>query len=176
MGEGSADAPREISAFDLVNRFKFHPATPTTGPLHDLVRQLHLELAEKLQGICPPGRELSTAITKLEESMMWSNAAIARGWMPIAETVQKTTKDDVKKLLVPYALDHEGNFRMSEFMRETEIAVGRGDPRTTIARAADELVDEGILLNGVAPGSGQHRVLGIGDREAAEAWIKENIA
>lgn len=31
-----------------------------------------------LLGICPDSRELSTALTKLEEAVFWANAAIAR--------------------------------------------------------------------------------------------------
>lgn len=60
------------------NDFQFHPATDTTGPLHDEVRTLCLGLALKLTDICPPGRDLSLALTSLEETMHWANAAIAK--------------------------------------------------------------------------------------------------
>jgi hypothetical protein len=63
---------------DLANRFKFHPATETTGPTHDNVRYHCFTMAEWLNDVLPEGREKSLAITKLEEVMMWSNAAIAR--------------------------------------------------------------------------------------------------
>lgn len=63
---------------DIGNRFKFHPATPTTGPQHDSVRGECMALAYTLNALLPDGREKSLAITHLEETMMWSNAAIAR--------------------------------------------------------------------------------------------------
>lgn len=63
---------------NLDNRFTFHPATPTTGPHHDTVRGRCLKLAHELDALLPESREKSLAITKLEEVMMWSNAAIAR--------------------------------------------------------------------------------------------------
>lgn len=60
------------------NDFQFHPATDKTGPMHDKVRELLRMAAHELIERVPEGRELSTALTKLEEAMMWSNAAIAR--------------------------------------------------------------------------------------------------
>jgi hypothetical protein len=63
---------------DLRNRFIFHPATEKTGPQHERVRAECLRLARLFNEMLPDGREKSTAMTKLEEVMMWSNAAIAR--------------------------------------------------------------------------------------------------
>ena len=63
---------------DLVNRFKFHPATESTGPQHDAARRYCGELAKYLFNNLPDSREKSVAITKLEEVMFWANAAIAR--------------------------------------------------------------------------------------------------
>jgi hypothetical protein len=67
-----------LTRADLDNRFRFHPATPTTGPKHDLVRELCLDLARQLVEEIPAGREQALAITRLEEVMFWSNAAVAR--------------------------------------------------------------------------------------------------
>lgn len=63
---------------DLVNRFKFHPATESTGPRHDEIRRDCGDLAKRLFNKLPDSREKSVAITKLEEVMFWANAAIAR--------------------------------------------------------------------------------------------------
>lgn len=70
--------PRGITSDDLNNRFAFHPASDSTGPQHAEVRRQCFVLAEFLVASIPPGREASLAITAIEESMMWANAAIAR--------------------------------------------------------------------------------------------------
>lgn len=69
----------QIPQADLTNRFEYHPpVTPEIGDLHGDVRGKFLYFARWANKNLPPGRELSLAITKLEESMMWMNAAIAR--------------------------------------------------------------------------------------------------
>lgn len=44
----------------------------------DQVRGALIHLGEQLEIVLPPGRELSLALTKLEELCFWSIAAIAR--------------------------------------------------------------------------------------------------
>lgn len=63
---------------EIVSRFQFHPANEVTGAMHDRVRALCSALALQLNASLPESREKSLAITKLEETLMWSNAAIAR--------------------------------------------------------------------------------------------------
>lgn len=64
---------------ELAHRFQFHPATsPTRGAEHDAVRTRCGDLAAFLNEVVPEGREKSLAVTKVEEAMMWANAAIAR--------------------------------------------------------------------------------------------------
>lgn len=62
----------------IENDFTFHPSTPDTGVKHDTVRVFLKGAAHTLKSIVPEGRELSLALTALEEVMMWSNAGIAR--------------------------------------------------------------------------------------------------
>jgi hypothetical protein len=65
---------------DLDRRFGFHPATnDVVAAAHQQVRQMCREVAAELTAMLPDSRERSLAITKLEEAMMWGNAAIARG-------------------------------------------------------------------------------------------------
>ena len=71
-------APRQGSDADLHNRFDFHPATDVTGPLHAEVRDRCYALALSLVDLLPEGREQALVLTKIEEAMMWANAAIAR--------------------------------------------------------------------------------------------------
>lgn len=66
------------TADDLVNRFSFHPADERKREIHDRIRDLHLQTALVMSEIVPPGRELSSCLTRLEESMFWANAGVAR--------------------------------------------------------------------------------------------------
>lgn len=72
----------EVERRELTRRitsdFKFHPATETTGPFYTEVRQACELLAHRLHSLIPESRELSLALTKLEEAMFWANAGIAR--------------------------------------------------------------------------------------------------
>ena len=64
---------------DLDNRFAYHPPkNENTAQTHGLIRDNCRGLAAMLDAHCPDSRELSLAITKLEEVMYWANAAIAR--------------------------------------------------------------------------------------------------
>lgn len=65
---------------DLVNRFAYH--RPTNPHLTEQVfpgfRDACLDLARAINDVAPESREKSLAITALEESCMWTIAAIAR--------------------------------------------------------------------------------------------------
>ena len=62
----------------IKNNFTYHP--PTEGQINKYqgLREYGLQLAEIINLICPDSREKSLALTKLEEAVMWANAAIAR--------------------------------------------------------------------------------------------------
>lgn len=64
---------------DLRTRFRYHkPKNSATETKHENIRAIVYESALRIDVLCPDGREKSLAITKLEEAMMWANAAIAR--------------------------------------------------------------------------------------------------
>jgi hypothetical protein len=69
--------PKNTGQDDILDRFRFHPATETTGPKHDEVRLKHEKMASFILQAVPAGRHQSLALTALQESMMWCNAAIA---------------------------------------------------------------------------------------------------
>lgn len=63
---------------ELENRFTYHPPTPDSVPKYTEIRNSAKALAEVIYTLCPPSREKALAFTKLEEAVMWANAAIAR--------------------------------------------------------------------------------------------------
>lgn len=58
----------------------FHPVIPELEQArrYEHIRALAKEVGKELLGMCPPSRELSLALTHLEEVVYWANASIAR--------------------------------------------------------------------------------------------------
>lgn len=67
-----------MEAMDLLTRFMYHAPKGDQSALYEKVRGDAHQLAVDLNSLCPDSRELSLAITKLEEVVFWANAAIAR--------------------------------------------------------------------------------------------------
>lgn len=63
---------------DITNRFTFHPSTPTTASKYEAMRAKALELAAWMDENAPESRELSLALTNLDQAVMWFNASVAR--------------------------------------------------------------------------------------------------
>lgn len=63
---------------ELDKRFKHHPPTEGQPTKYALIRSHCRELAQLIDETAPDSREKSLAVTSLEETMMWTNAAIAR--------------------------------------------------------------------------------------------------
>jgi hypothetical protein len=63
---------------ELENNFIYH--TPKEGQTlkYEEIRHAAKMLAYLYNDLCPKSRELSLALTNLEESSMWANASIAR--------------------------------------------------------------------------------------------------
>ena len=58
--------------------FTYHPPKGDQTERHQAIRAQAGSLAKGVVMLCPPSRERSLALTKLEEAVMWANAAIAR--------------------------------------------------------------------------------------------------
>ena len=63
---------------DLENRFTYHSPTGNQPAAYEAIRAGAREYALFLNRTVPDGRELSLALTHLEESVFWANAGIAR--------------------------------------------------------------------------------------------------
>lgn len=59
------------------NSFTYHPPKNDQSARYEVLRNNAKELAILIVQITPKSREQSLAITKLEESIMWANKAIA---------------------------------------------------------------------------------------------------
>lgn len=58
--------------------FTYHAPKEGQPEKYQALRDKAKELAYLIAELVPPGREQSLAMTKLEESVMWANAGIAR--------------------------------------------------------------------------------------------------
>lgn len=61
----------------IENIFTFHPVFGDQRERYEYLRQKAKELALVFLSLTPKSREQSLAITALQESVMWANAAIA---------------------------------------------------------------------------------------------------
>ena len=62
----------------LDQNFTYHPPKGNQTERYAYLREYAKGMAFRIMESCPPSRERSLAITKLEEAVMWANAAIAR--------------------------------------------------------------------------------------------------
>jgi hypothetical protein len=63
---------------DLETRFTYHAPKEGQPETYKALRNKAKELAYDILNMTPPGREQSLALTKLEETVFWANAGIAR--------------------------------------------------------------------------------------------------
>lgn len=63
---------------ELESRFTSHAPKNDQTKRYQVIRSKALEVATFLDENCPESRELSLALTKLEECVFWANASIAR--------------------------------------------------------------------------------------------------
>lgn len=63
---------------DLTNRFTYHAPKEGQPEIYQEIRRAGFDFALLIDRYAPESRELSLAITKIEEAVFWANAAIAR--------------------------------------------------------------------------------------------------
>ena len=62
----------------IENNFKYHSPKEGQPEKYEILRNQAKQLAYVFENLCSNSREKSVAMTKLEEAVMWANAAIAR--------------------------------------------------------------------------------------------------
>lgn len=62
----------------ITRAFTYHPPNASQVDIMRTIREEAKAFAELLDTGCPDGREKAVALTKLEETVMWANAAIVR--------------------------------------------------------------------------------------------------
>jgi len=67
-----------LSIASIENNFTYHKPFGDQQERYERIRALGKELAYEFSFSCPNSRELSVALTRLEDSIMWANSAIAR--------------------------------------------------------------------------------------------------
>lgn len=63
---------------DLLRRFTYHEPTEGQPEQYAEIRAAGLDLAEVIGFECPDSPERAQALNKIDEAVMWANAAIAR--------------------------------------------------------------------------------------------------
>lgn len=71
----------------IKNDFTYHKPPAEIGQVFVTIREKAKELALLIDRVVPPGREQSSALTRLEEAVMHANAGIARKY-PVEPVVQ----------------------------------------------------------------------------------------
>ncbi len=81
MGPGKGISGKEDEADklqEIETRFTYHPPKEGQPAKFERIRAEAKGLALTIKELCPGSRESALAMTKLEEAVMWANAAIAR--------------------------------------------------------------------------------------------------
>ncbi len=64
---------------ELTTRFTYHaPVTREQQVKYEKLRAAAKDYAKMVEDLCPESREKSIAMTNIEQSSMWANAAVAR--------------------------------------------------------------------------------------------------
>ena len=63
---------------EIENNFMYHKPKDDQSEKYEALRAKAKEFAYLVDDLCPGGKEREISMVKLEESVMWANAAIAR--------------------------------------------------------------------------------------------------
>jgi len=69
--------PNPDKLADIANRFTYHKPFGDQPGRYLVLRSAAKRMAELILDACPESREQTLALTRLQEAVMWANAAIA---------------------------------------------------------------------------------------------------
>jgi hypothetical protein len=69
---------RNMQERELANIYTYHAPDASQIAMYTKIRNMGGDLADMINRFCLPCRELDQAMLKVEEAVMWANAAIAR--------------------------------------------------------------------------------------------------
>lgn len=99
MADAEPMAPEGmVGSAEIDRRLGYHPATAETIPLYEGNRAAAVAFACHLDTTCPPGRELALALTALQESLMWANAAVACNLAPLEDPAGRQPNPLVQRM------------------------------------------------------------------------------
>ena len=98
-----------MATASLEQVYTYHRPFGTQPGRYEAIRQAGRVLAELIRDTAPPSRETSVALTKVQEAVMWANAAIA-----INEREEPAAAGNVSPVL----------YRTYETVQSTMIGVG----------------------------------------------------
>lgn len=84
MGVQMKYQPRPEAMGRLDAAFKHHPPHGDQAARYEVIRQKAWELGNLMLHLCPESRELSLALTHLQQASQWANCAIAVNEKPPA--------------------------------------------------------------------------------------------
>ncbi len=74
----AGESKSDFRVNQIAKNFTYHPPKEGQPKRYEDIRGMIKTTALTLVAMCPESRELSLALTKLEEAVFWANAAIAR--------------------------------------------------------------------------------------------------
>ncbi len=97
----------------IENNFKYHAPKEKQIDKYNLLRDYAKDYAYIINDSCPNSREKSLALTKLEESVMWANASIARNK---EEEVNSLIIGEIKKEIIVGASKFKAENKLQEIV------------------------------------------------------------
>ena len=91
---------KEDRFLELQNRFTYHPPIANQGQRYEEIRAKAFELAEFIMRRCPDSRELSLAMTHLEEAVFWANIVKQIKLLEEKQSLTSNTIEDNEELKV----------------------------------------------------------------------------